>query len=437
MTTARAAARQLLTELTEGPLRSFTATGGSATTVVSATLARWAEDSDAFPYWYLGMTKVAGSATWESRPIKRTSGYVASTTTATVTDAYGGNIANADTGELHRYDPDFKHVCLNRAIEELYRRGLYLPLLDQSLAVDSLLQNGGLETFSTTFTNWTNIGTPTLAAETTRKVQGLQSGSITASGATEGIEQNVITRVNLREVVSKTLYVDGFIWASVEDAARFRVTFDGSTYTNGAWHKGNAEWEGSPTVGISVAVPADATEFTISCEVTDGNTAYFDGITAYVNPIYQYTLPSTFVDDPYHVLQQVNKDDPHSMYLPIGHRNRPKSGHWLQLVGKGRLTQYGTAAGDEADTTEADGEQIMLIALKAAAIMFRSLSGFPTSEDSGFYAEQAAIFDAKAEAMIAQDGILPYPMSAQERKGVWDVEKAGTTNLLVLKQGRG
>lgn len=437
MTTARAAARQLLTELVEGPLRTFTASGGSATTVVSARFARWTETTDGIGYWFLGMTKVAGAATWESRPVKRTSGYVTSTTTATVTDAYSGNIASADTGELHQYDPDFKHVCLNQAIDELYRRGLYLPVLDETLIVDNLLLNGSLDTFSTTFTSWSNIGTPTLAAETTRKVNGTGSAKITATGATEGIEQNIITRVNIREVVSKTLYVDGFIWASVADSARLRVTFDGSTFTDGAWHSGDAEWEGPPTVGIRVAVPADATEMTISCEVTDGNTAYFDRIAAYIEPVYTYTMPTSLVDGPSWVYQQVHRDDPHSPFYPIGKGNPPRSGHPLRLIGEGRLTQFGTAAGDEADTTEADSEQMLLVALKAAAIMHRSLGGFPTSEGSAWHAEQAVAFDAKVEAMIANGHILPPRKGAQDHRGIWHTDPNGTTNQLILDQWRG
>src|SRR3990167_3867737 len=357
----------LLQRLSEGfdDWWSGTTTGaGSATTIVDTALAQLSQcDDDFCVNWY-----VRNVATGQIRRIPRTAGYVDSTNT--ITHASMTAVGNAAAYELHRINPTLKHNALLRASVLCFpsgaRHGLYLPLRDESLIVDNLLLNASLDTFSTTFTNWTNIGTPTLDDETTRKVHGSGSASIVASGATEGIEQNIFTSVNLREAVGKGLQVQGWTFATVASAVRLRVTFNGSTYTNGEWNSGDAEWEHSK---FSATIPADATEITVSCEVTDGNTGYFDLVRAWVDPIYRYTIPTTMLRGPFEVLQQAYEDLPEGPYLPIPKYGTPTPGRVLRLTGMGLLGQPVT----DATTVEIDTNQAEYFLAQASQWLYRAI----------------------------------------------------------------
>lgn len=351
-----------------------------------------------------------GPAVGESQQV---TAYVASTSTIT-TAAFSAQVKTGTNFELHRYDPTDMDTAINNAVELLYPH-LHVPYRSVTLVVDDLLSNGSLDTFSTTFTGWTNIGTPTLAAETTRKVHGTGSASITASGATEGIEQNLFTAVNIKEVVGKTLHVRGWVFATVASAARLRVTFDGATYTNGAWQAGDAEWENDDTQYIDVAVPADATEMTVSCEVTDGNVAYFDLVRAWIDPVYTYTIPSSVAKGPYSVSIAQSLDEPSGLFSTItGYKveedssgryivinDALPSGYVLKITGVGPLSTMSTDAG----TTEVDAPRTQLVVARAAQWLFEQLAADSPGDGSEFYVSQARRYEQRTQQLLATPGM--------------------------------
>ncbi len=348
--------------------------------------------------------------------------YTASTTTITLESALTAQIKTGTSYELHRYDPSDLNAAINRSVQLLHPH-LYIAKRDETLIVDNLLTNGSLDTFSTTFTGWTNIGTPTLAAETTRKVHGSGSASITASGATEGIKQNIYTTVNVREVVGNTLHVRGWNFAAVADAARIRVTFDGSTDTNGSWHGGDAEWENDSTQYIDVTIPADATEMTISLEVTDGNTGYFDLIRAWVDPVYRYTIPSAILKGPYTLSVQNDLDKPEGRFTPVddfsveedsgtrylilGHAMTP--GLIMRLTGIGVLSTMSSDSG----TTEIDAPRTHLVVARAAQWLFENLAADSALEGREVYEAQAAKWEKKVAQLLATPGMRMHEMGAR------------------------
>ena len=387
MATARSTLRGILanemysTRFTS--LSTTSAGNAGGTTLVDTGLLNLpgGNDADFCVPFYVVITELVsgGPAIGETGKV---ASYVVGTSTITLEAALTAQIKTGTSYELHRYDPTDYNTALDRSVEALYPH-LYDAKRDETLIIDQLLLNGSLDTFSTTFTSWTNIGTPTLAAETTRKVHGTGSASIAATGATEGIKQNLFTTVNFKRVVSKTLHVRAWVFATVASAARIRVTFDGTTYTNGPWHGGDAEWENDESQYIDVAIPADATEMTVSCEVTDGNTAYFDLVRAWIDPIYRYTIPTAILKGPYILSLQRSLDTPEgpfdpiedydvqevsgTRYIVLNHAARP--GHLLRIQGIGKLS---TMSSDTA-TTEIDAPQTHIVVARAAQWLYENL----------------------------------------------------------------
>ncbi len=359
-----------------GDWRSLTAdnqpNGATTTTIVDADLANLTEDDDGIQGW-IRIADSDSGADQDIRRIKASSGYTASSTTITINRAFTADPDAAITGsngvdyELHLIDPTYKFNAIDRAIESLFP-DLYVYIRDETLTVDDLLSNGDFETFDSGFTGWTDIGSPTVTAETTRIIHGTQAAKIVASGAVEGIEQDLFSSVNISEIVGRTLRFAGWTWASVADAARLRVTFDGSTYSNGAYHSAESEWEG-PGVGfVDALVPDDATEMTVSCEVADGETAYFGRVHAYVGAaVTRYTLP-TSIRTLLGVSVQAEMNRPKGNYFPLSENVAPSSGRILRLTGTGTLT-LPTA---DTSTVEIDGEQVSLLVARAAEILGRT-----------------------------------------------------------------
>jgi hypothetical protein len=346
--------------------------GATTTTIKDANLANLTEDDDGIQGW-IRIADSDSDADQDVRRIKASSGYTASSTTLTVNRAFTADPDAAITGsngvkyELHTIDPTYKFNAIDRAIESLFS-DLYVYRRDETLTVDNLLLNQDFETFSSGFSGWGNIGTPTVTVETNRVIHGTQAAKIVASGAVEGIEQNFFSSVNINELAGRTLHFAGWIWASVASAARLRVTFDGSTYTNGAYHAGESDWEGPGVTLVNAVVPTDATRMAVDCVVADGETAYFDAMHAYVGPpITRYTLP-TSIRTLLGVSVQAEMSRPNGNYFPLSENVAPSAGQILRLTGMGALT-LPTA---DTSTVEIDGEQVDLLVARAAEILSRT-----------------------------------------------------------------
>lgn len=361
---------------------------------------------------------------------------VSNDTVGTITPvrAFSAQVANGVTFEILDYDPLLYHNAIAEAIRTVSKH-LSLKLRDETLIVDNLLLNPDFETFAAgAFTSWASVGTPTLAAETARIIHGSQAAKITATGATEGLRQDMwgLASISFDQLVGKTLHVRGWVWASVASAVRLRVTFDGSTYTNGPWHGGEDEWEGPGLQLIDVAVPADATEMTVQCVVTDGNTGYFDLVNAWIDRITRYTLPTSFYPyGPAKVEQQRWEDKPNGDYSELWGSNYPISGRLLRLLGDGRLTVPTTEAG----TVELDEAQAELVVAQAAVYLHRSLK----EHDKGsraLHAEEETRWRQEANRLLPHAS-MPSMSSSRARESNWrTMLDSNGSRYLLLSNGR-
>jgi hypothetical protein len=363
---------------------------------------------------------------------RRISGIHASDGTITVIGAMAASTSSGDTYYIVNFDPQIMTDAIQQATRTLYPH-LYLPTRDETIVVDNLLANWDFENWDSTGSNsavatsWANIGTPSTNDESSRVAHGSYSMSIAATGATEGIEQNIFTSVNINEVASKTLHVRAWVWASVADAARIRVTYDGSNYDSSNYHTGDSEWEGPSLIYVDSDIDADMTELTVSCEVTSGNTAYFDSVVAWIDNVSEYDLPSTVIRGPHKVYMQDQVQEPNGHYTPLA---RPVSGRILRIEHMGRLTAPTSSASVELDESRAE-----LLVAQAAVHMFQTLS----NTDSGNKTEHltnASLWQERTANMLNQPGMRMVSMSAHERLG-WNIDESGETRKLRIGSNNG
>ncbi len=418
-TTTRAVLRQLLSEAM-GDYESLTASSnGNAdgSTIVDTGLRNLdgGRDDDAFEGWYAIVT--SGDSDGE---IRRVHASRVNTDTITLQEPFSNQILSAVTFELHRVSPTWKHNAISRALEEL---SVNVPLVirDETLTVDNLLANQDFETFSTTFTSWTNTGTPTLSQSTSRVMHGTNSASIVASGATEGITQSVT--INSDEITNKQLTFGCWVYATVADAVRIRVLWGSSTYESHAFHSGDDQWEHQE---INVSVPSTATEVTAVLEVTDTNTGIFDASYMHIHPIFRYTIPATIVRGPHYVTQQWDLKDPDGSYLPIQRGTAPVAGRILRLEGLGVLTQ---PASDSA-TTEIGEPYVSIVVAYAAMFLNRMLLANSAQQQRTQYQEDMLMWGQEAASLI---GRLSRPkLGAQRSDDLYHIEEDSSGRYLVF-----
>ena len=401
------------------------------TTLVDASLANLVggADDDFCINQYVAIT--SGAADTEIRKI---SGYASATNTITVNEAFSVQIANGVTYELHRYDPKTKRVAINRAIEQLWPI-LYLPVRDDwSIIVDDLLTDSSYEKALSggAFPDWTNSGAGiAVAAETSRVFQAAQSAKITSgAGAAGQIYQE--PTVNVHEVIGKTVSFRRWVWASVASVARVRIDWDGTNFANSDYHTADDEWQ---RLEAQANVPATATRVRAICEVASGSeVAYFDAggnAGLFIDKIYRYTLPTTLVGAPSHVLMQANLNEPNGAYNPLQRLNLPRRGRHLRILGRGMLTRPAT----DGATVEVGEPQVRLIVYKALEI-FWQMVGSPAG---AAMAERQSLLLSSQDAerkfqnlLTQRRGLGTQRLGAMERDGTWHTEENSTSRFLVL-----
>ena len=357
---------------------------------------------------------------------RRISDIHASNGTITVDAAFAATTASGTTYYITAYDPDIMRDSLQQAARTLYPH-IYLPTQDETIVVDNLISNWDFETWSgSTATGWTTVS-GTLAEETGFVVHGSSSAKLTNSSTTiDKITQNLIATsgANINETESKTLHVRGWVWSETADAVRLSVTFDGSTFNYSNYHSGTAEWEGPALIYIDVPIDFAGTEqITISCDVTGSSViGYFDNVTAWIDNIHSYNLPSTVIRGPHKVSIQAHQSEPNGDYVPL---STPQSGRILRIEHMGTLTAPTTAASIELD--ESRGE---LLIAQAAAHMFHTLS-MTDSGNGASHMQNAGVWQGRVDRMLGQPGMRMKGMSAHERKS-WRVVESGETRKLAL-----
>ena len=404
---------------------------GSTTTTVDSKLAQLSADDDFCLNWYI--RKVA---TDEVRRI--TGGYLASTNTITHA-AFPAAVGNAATYELHRIDPTLKHNALLRASVLCFpngaRHGLYIPLRDEPLVGDNLVSNFDFETFAGgAFTGWDSVGSPTLTQNTSYFVHGSNAANI-AGAASTGISQNLLTVANgfarIDQAAGRPLHIRGWLRATDASNIRLRVTFDGSTYTNGSYHSGDDDWEGPTVHTIDVSIPTNATQMTVSIEKSTGVAAQADMVIAWINPVHRYTIPSSILRGPFQVLQQAYMDRPNGPYVPIAAYATPTPGRLLRLTGMGLLSQPTTDAG----TVEIDTNQAEYFLAQASQWLYRALVQGGSQQERD-YMKQLRQEWQQDIALMERNGTTMPNMAAERPMGVWRVEEEAGIRNLIFAQGR-
>src|SRR3990167_10288237 len=160
MSTGLLALRELMADSIQADryigLATTTAGNAGGTTLVCTTLGSLpgGGDDDFCEGFYVIITELVagGPAVGETQ---RVTDYAQSTNTIT-TPAFTAQVKIGTNFELHRYDPQDLNNAINRACELTFPH-LYTAKRDETLITDQLLLNGSLDTFSTTFTSWSNI----------------------------------------------------------------------------------------------------------------------------------------------------------------------------------------------------------------------------------------------------------------------------------------
>ena len=142
-----------------------------------------------------------------------------------------------------------------------------------------------------------------------------------------------------------------------------------------------------------------------------------------------YPLSTDFVHGPHRLYQQVNRNEPMGLYLPVGTNHTFSAGHILRLEGMGRLT----VPTSETMAVEVDETRAELLVAKAAVHLFTTLA----NTDPGSRADHlmdAATWQAKYNGLLDRGGIRMWPLSAHNRY-LWSASLE--THTLTLRRGRG
>jgi hypothetical protein len=424
-TTTRATLRQRLSEAL-GDYQSLTTTsaGNSAGTSVVDTGLRnlpGGADDDAFEGFYILVT--SGANTGESRRVKN---YIANTNTLVTQESFsGGAVDTTVSYELHQYDPLQKHQAINRAIEELYPF-LYLPVRDETIVVDDRLTNSDFETFSDGFTGWTEVGSPTVTAETTYVIHGSQSAKVVGDSGAAGQLTQAPT-ININELSNKSVTFKCWVWCAAADTARIRLDWDGSDIENSDYHKGQNEWQ---LLDVVASVPTSATQVKAIIEVAASGTAYFDACWMTAGPIHKYTIPSAILNGPHYLTEQGDEGNPNGEYYPI--KGNPTAGRRLRFEGMGMLSR---PASDTA-TTEVGTPHTNIVTAYAGMYFFRTQANSNAVEESQRFANMASTFSQDAVRMASQPGMRMPRLGGQHHRDRWHIEEDSSGRYIIFSRMR-
>lgn len=430
-TTTRANLRKALSEKIGG-FQSFAATadGNDAkTSLVSTQLRNFANGNDDAAFegeFFLG---TSGANEGER---KRCSSYIVNASdgpTAMLEDAFSNQTSSEDTFEVHRYDPELLHVSLSRALAEVFPT-VYKPIRDETLIVDNILLNNDFETEGTTdtFANWTEVNSPTVTVETSTVFHGTNSAKVVAgSGAVGQLTQTL--DVNFNEVAGKTATFKVRVWTDGSSQARLSIDWGTSTET-GEYHTGDSSWR---LLSVEAAVPTDATQVQVICEVAAEKTAYFDTGWAAIEQVHRMTVPSSILRGPMHVLQQYDENMVDGAYYPLLPGESPTRGRILRLDGMGLLSRPTTESG----TTEIEEPQLNLVTSYAAMVLFQTMAarGGGNEQQTG-HALNAQIHQSEVARLSNQIGIRMRTLGSSRGKNSWHIEEDTDGRYLIFDVAR-
>ena len=429
-TTTRENLRKLGSQATGDYFSSTTtsAGGNNKRSLIDVGLANRAEQGDtgAFDGMYILVT--SGANDGESRRVEN---YSPKNTQLYVTQPFTAQVATSVTYELHRYDPVLKHEAIDLALLACSAY-LYIPKREY-IIIDDILSNSDFEdTFSSGHPSWTEVGSPTVTAETSTVYSRSQSAKVVAgSGAAGQLTQT--PSVNLNESAGLTATFKRRVWASAGSTARIRLDWGGSNFENSDYHEGDAEWE---LLSVSAAIPTDATQVKVICEVVASGTGYFDGgggTGLSINPIYKYTIPASLTRGPFFVEQQHSENDINGTYYPFPNDSYPTSLRAILLRGTGILSTPSTDSG----TTEI-GEPHLRLFVAQYKYQFYSLLASPTRSAQ----RQRDIFQDAARDALAEFGHMAVQRQFRKQRSgahvtsAWGVQEDVDGRYLIFRNSR-
>ena len=426
-TTQRDILRQLVSEYLGDWRELTTHTNGDAggTQVADTELANLTEADDGIQGWAL---MSSGNNDGEWRRIKGSGGYVSATTVVTVNFAFSNQVLASTTWELHRYDPQDIHQAINQALRSLAAEKLvWLPIRDESLAIDDQLSNSDFQTFSGGFTSWTEVGSPTVSQETTLVRNGTQSAKVISGGSSGQLTQ--APAMNINEMTERTAVFKCWVYATATSIARIRLDWDGSSLENSDYHTGGNQWE---LLEAKADVPSTATQVKAICEVAGGtNIGYFGACFLAAEPVAKYTVPTTIVHGPTHVYIQGDEDRPNGPYYPL-EGIQPRTGYRLRLEGYGALTEISSTSTAETGTTEVDSTRARLVASRAAEHFWMTLMNRArTEETKKEFGTNLGVATAETARLLAAGAAMPKP-GAQIPNG-WEIQEDSSGRYIVLQ----
>jgi len=386
-------------------------------------------DTDAFEGYYLEIND--SDATAADGEVRRIDTYIADLDNPTLRmqSAYSEQIKSGITVILHRFNPVDKKNVIRQGISELYP-DLYLPVRDETLVVDDLLSNSGFETFSSGFTGWTEVGSPTVTKETTIVMHGDASAKIVSSGSAVG-QLTQAPDINIDELTNDQVESARWVYATEPNTARLRLDFGNSNFSNSVFHSGRDQWE---LLELDAAVPNAATQVKMICESAISGTSYFDHGWMAVGRIYEYTLPTSIITGPHRVTQQADEDDVDGPYYQIHDGGAPTTGRLLRVEGYGVLSRPITNTG----TTEVGEPQVRLIVAYAEMLMWRLMASPARSsrQDRQGYIDAGRDAAGKVQVLKHQHGMKTPRMGAQRHRGSWHLEINSSGKILVFPRAR-
>jgi hypothetical protein len=352
--------------------------------------------------------------------------YFTNTTTLVMQEAFsGGPVVGSVSYELHQHDPSQKHQAISRAIEELFPF-LYLPIRDETIVVDDRLSNSDFETFSGGFTGWTEVGSPTVTADTTYVVHGSQSAKVVGDSGAAGQLTQAPT-INIDEITNKTVTFKCWVWCAAADTARIRLDWDGSDIDSSSYHKGQNEWE---LLDVAASAPTSGTQVKAVIEVVASGTAYFDACWLDAGPIQKYTMPTSIIAGPHYLTEQGDETEVNGEYIPI--IGGPTAGRRLRIEGMGLLSRPSS----DNSTTEVAAPQTNIITAYAGMYFFRTQAASNAVDESSRFTDMAATFSRDAVRMAAQPGIRMPRLGAQKRRDTWHTESDSSGRYIIFDRNR-
>ncbi len=427
-TTSRTDLRKALSENTGDHFAFTTSADGSSTkdSIVADILKNQPLGTDPDGFERRHFLATDGGNSGESRICKNYAPLSTNGAEVLTQSTFTNATSSGDAFEMHRIDPELKHVALSRALNELFPT-LYLSKRDETLIVDSLLLNGDFEDWSSGVPdNWTLENSPTVTQETTIVFHGSSSLKIVAGGSVGRVYQDV--SLNLDDAAGRSLLFKMRAWSAGASEARLVLNFGGSD-TDGTFHDGDSDWQ---LLNNNLAVPTDATRARVICEVAATKTAYFDLGWAAVDPLYQYAIPSSMIRGPFQVEQQHNENDVKGLYYPLLPGESPKQGRILRLRGMGVLTVPTTESG----TTEVGEPRLRLVAAYAALMLVEMLGERSASEQITNLQSRMTRWERTIARLSSQPGIRMAPMAASRGKNAWHIEEDSTGKLLIFDAAR-